>query len=68
MRVLIVEDDRRLAASLRRSLMESRMAVDVAHEGDDGLTGCVDDALRCDRPGSDARVHQHEHLHRERIA
>jgi DNA-binding response OmpR family regulator len=35
--VLIVEDDRRLAASLRRSLMESRMAVDVAHEGDDGL-------------------------------
>jgi DNA-binding response OmpR family regulator len=37
MRVLIVEDDRRLAASLRRSLMESRMAVDVAHEGDDGL-------------------------------
>jgi DNA-binding response OmpR family regulator len=37
MRVLIVEDDRRLAASLRRSLMESRMAVDVAHAGDDGL-------------------------------
>jgi DNA-binding response OmpR family regulator len=36
-RVLIVEDDRRLAASLRRSLMESRMAVDVAHNGEDGL-------------------------------
>jgi DNA-binding response OmpR family regulator len=32
-----VEDDRRLAASLRRSLMESRMAVDVAHDGEDGL-------------------------------
>jgi DNA-binding response OmpR family regulator len=37
MRVLIVEDDRRLAASLRRSLIESRMAVDVAHDGEDGL-------------------------------
>ena len=32
-----MEDDRRLAASLRRSLMESRMAVDVAHNGEDGL-------------------------------
>src|SRR3982075_4285941 len=37
MRVLIVEDDRRLAGSLRRSLMESRMAVDVTHNGQDGL-------------------------------
>ena len=37
MRVLIVEDDRRLAESLRRSLMESRMAVDVTHNGQDGL-------------------------------
>jgi DNA-binding response OmpR family regulator len=35
--VLVVEDDRRLAASLRRSLMESRMAVDVAHDGEEGL-------------------------------
>jgi DNA-binding response OmpR family regulator len=35
--VLIVEDDRRLAASLRRSLIESRMAVDVAYDGEDGL-------------------------------
>src|ERR1700716_3149505 len=37
MRVLVVEDDRRLAESLRRSLMESRMAVDIAHNGEDGL-------------------------------
>ena len=37
MRVLVVEDDRRLAESLRRSLMESRMAVDVTHNGQDGL-------------------------------
>src|ERR1700686_1463799 len=37
MRVLIVEDDRRRCSSLRRSLMESRMAVDLAHNGEDGL-------------------------------
>jgi DNA-binding response OmpR family regulator len=37
MRVLVVEDDRRLAESLRRSLMESRMAVDVTHNGQDGF-------------------------------
>ena len=37
MRVLVVEDDRRLATSLRRSLIESRMAVDVAHDGEEGL-------------------------------
>lgn len=36
-RVLIVEDDRRLAESLRRSLIESRMIVDVAHDGEDGV-------------------------------
>src|SRR3984893_5062792 len=37
MRVLVVEDHRPLASSLRRSLAESRMAVDVAHNGEDGL-------------------------------
>jgi DNA-binding response OmpR family regulator len=37
MRVLVVEDDRRLAESLRRSLAESRMAVDVTHNGQDGF-------------------------------
>jgi DNA-binding response OmpR family regulator len=41
MRVLIVEDDRRLAASLRRSLVESRMSVDVMHDGDDGLAAAT---------------------------
>jgi DNA-binding response OmpR family regulator len=41
MRVLIVEDDRRLAASLRRSLIESRMSVDVMHDGDDGLVAAT---------------------------
>jgi DNA-binding response OmpR family regulator len=39
--VLIVEDDRRLAASLRRSLIESRMSVDVMHDGDDGLAAAM---------------------------
>src|SRR3984893_5187905 len=41
MRVLVVEDDRRLAASLRRSLIESRMSVDVMHDGDDGLAAAT---------------------------
>jgi two-component system OmpR family response regulator len=41
MRVLIVEDDRRLAASLRRSLIESRLSVDVMHDGDDGLAAAT---------------------------
>lgn len=36
-KVLLVEDDRRLAESLRRSLVESRVTVDVAHNGEDGL-------------------------------
>src|SRR3977135_4149579 len=37
MRVLVVEDDRRLAASLPRSLLETRRAVDVARGGEGGL-------------------------------
>ena len=37
MRILIVEDDHRLAASLRRSLIEARMAVDVVHDGEEGV-------------------------------
>ncbi|MHB8613476.1 MAG: response regulator transcription factor [Candidatus Dormibacteraceae bacterium] len=41
MRVLVVEDDRRLAASLRRSLVESRMAVDLAHDGEEGLAAAA---------------------------
>lgn len=41
MRVLVVEDDRRLAASLRRALIESRMAVDVAHDGEAGLAAAA---------------------------
>jgi DNA-binding response OmpR family regulator len=37
MRVLLVEDDQRLSASLRRGLGESGMAVDAVHRGDEAL-------------------------------
>jgi DNA-binding response OmpR family regulator len=37
MRVLLVEDDRRLASSVRQALVESRMAVDLAHDGETAL-------------------------------
>jgi two-component system OmpR family response regulator len=37
MRVLLVEDDQRLATSLKRGLGESGMAVDAYHRGDDAV-------------------------------
>lgn len=37
MRVLIVEDERRMAELLRRGLMADGMTVDVAHEGEEAL-------------------------------
>jgi DNA-binding response OmpR family regulator len=37
LKVLLVEDDRRLAQSLKRSLVESRVAVDLAHDGEEAL-------------------------------
>jgi DNA-binding response OmpR family regulator len=37
MRVLLVEDDRRLAASMQRGLGESGLAVDVIHDGLEGV-------------------------------
>src|ERR1700730_12290820 len=37
MRVLLVEDDHRLAAGLQRGLGESGMAVDAVHDGEDAL-------------------------------
>jgi DNA-binding response OmpR family regulator len=40
-KVLLVEDDRRLAASLRRSLIESRMVVDVSHDGEDAFAAAT---------------------------
>ncbi len=37
MRVLVVEDERRLAAAIRRGLQAEGFAVDIAHDGHDGL-------------------------------
>jgi DNA-binding response OmpR family regulator len=37
MRVLLVEDERTLAATLERGLRREGMAVDIAYDGDDGL-------------------------------
>jgi DNA-binding response OmpR family regulator len=37
MRVLLVEDDHRLAASLRRNLGEAGIAADAVHDGEEGL-------------------------------
>ena len=37
MRVLVVEDERRLAAAVRRGLSAEGFAVDLAHNGEDGL-------------------------------
>ena len=36
-RVLVVEDERRLAAAVRRGLAAEGFAVDIAHNGEDGL-------------------------------
>src|SRR5262245_4418815 len=36
-RVLVVEDERRMAAALRRGLLAEGFAVDLAHNGIDGL-------------------------------
>ena len=37
MRILIVEDEPRLATVVRRGLQEQGYAVDIAHDGEDGL-------------------------------
>jgi two-component system OmpR family response regulator len=37
MRVLVVEDDERMAGAIQRGLQEEGFAVDVAHDGTDGL-------------------------------
>lgn len=37
MRVLVIEDERRVASFIRRSLLEVGYAVDCAYDGDDGL-------------------------------
>jgi DNA-binding response OmpR family regulator len=41
MRVLIVEDDHRLASSMRRGLEEADMAVDVVHDGSEAIAAAL---------------------------
>jgi DNA-binding response OmpR family regulator len=41
MKVLLVEDDRRLAQSLLRSLVEAQVTVDIAHSGEDALAAAA---------------------------
>jgi DNA-binding response OmpR family regulator len=41
MRILVVEDDRRLASTLRRALQEAGMVVEVTNEGDEGLESAL---------------------------
>jgi DNA-binding response OmpR family regulator len=58
MRILLVEDDRRLVTSLRRGLQEAGFAVDVAYDGESGLeaaTATAYDAIVLDimLPGRD---------------
>jgi CheY-like chemotaxis protein len=38
MRILIIEDDRKIASFLERGLREEGYAVDVAHDGNEGAT------------------------------
>ena len=37
MRILVVEDEQRLAARIAEGLRDQGMAVDVSHDGDDAL-------------------------------
>src|SRR5260370_36536384 len=41
MRVLLIEDDRRLAASIQRGLGESGLAADLVHEGNEGIAAVL---------------------------
>ena len=41
MRILVVEDEKKVASFLERGLREEGYAVDVAHDGDDGLLKAV---------------------------
>ncbi|MHB8718406.1 MAG: response regulator transcription factor [Candidatus Dormibacteria bacterium] len=41
MRILLIEDDRRLLSILRRALSEAGMAVDSAEDGEEGLTAAL---------------------------
>ena len=37
MRILVIEDEHRLAAVIKKGLVEDNFAVDLAYDGEDGL-------------------------------
>ncbi len=39
--MLLIGDDRRLAASIQRGLGESGLAVDIVHQGNDGIAAVL---------------------------
>jgi len=58
MRILIVEDERKIANALKKGLMQENFAVDVCYDGDEGLSFALDepyDLIVLDRmlPGKD---------------
>lgn len=58
MRILVVEDERKIAGALKRGLEQESFAVDVCYNGDDGLAMALDepyDLIVLDRmlPGTD---------------
>jgi DNA-binding response OmpR family regulator len=44
MRILVVEDEKKLAGFIKRALVEDAHAVDVAHDGEEGLERALDAA------------------------
>lgn len=54
MRILLIEDNRRLHASLRRSLEEDGYAVDSCYDGQEGEICALTAPLRFDHPGDHA--------------
>jgi two-component system copper resistance phosphate regulon response regulator CusR len=71
MRILVIEDDRKIASFVERGLREDGYAVDVAHDGNEGLTNALVydyDVLIVDimLPGKNGYEIVRELRHRER--
>ncbi|MBP9702847.1 response regulator transcription factor [Candidatus Woesebacteria bacterium] len=47
MRILVVEDEHRIAEALKKGLMQEGYAVDVTHDGDTGYDYAVNEAYDC---------------------
>ena len=54
MRILLVEDELKMARAIRRGLEQEGYAVDVVADGDEALRRALVQGLRRDRPGRDA--------------